>query len=88
MMISLGLISLFSMVMVTLRVAWHELEDDIGDDGDGEGASSSGCCCRRITESGKGDAGADLPAEEELVLPDEGPAAFEEVGEAGAPPPS
>ena len=88
MMISLGLISSFSMVMVTLRVAWHELEDDIGDDEDGEGASSSGCCCRRITESGKGDAGADLPAEEELVLPDEGPAAFEEVGEAGAPPPS
>jgi hypothetical protein len=88
MMISLGLISLFSMVMVTLRVAWHELKDDIGDDEDGEGASSSGCCCRRITESEKGDLGADIPVEEELVLADEGPAAAEEAGEAGAPPPS
>ena len=37
---SLFFISIFSMIMVTLRVAWHELEDDICDEKDEE----AGCC--------------------------------------------
>lgn len=71
MMISLGLISVFSMVMVTLRVACHELKDDIGD-GEDEQTSSSGCCCRRIAEreTGEGDEVVDedlIPEESQEV---------------------
>ena len=64
MMISLGLISVFSMVMVTLRVACHELKDDIGD-GEDEQTSSSGCCCRRIAERETGE--EDEVVDEDLI---------------------
>lgn len=80
MMISLGLISIFSMVMVTLRVAWHELKDDIGDEDD-EQATPTGCCCRRVNESEKGEEG---PLGEDLILSEEGQEVslgFDEEGE-------
>ena len=69
MVLSLVLISVFSMVMVTLRVAWHELKDDIGDE-DSDQASPSGCCCRRIAKSEKEEVA--VLADEDLILSEEG----------------
>ena len=79
MMLSLGLISVFSMVMVTLRVAWHELKDDIGNEDDDQ-MSSSGCCCRRIAESGKKKE-KEVLADEDLILSEEGQEVAIEEGE-------
>lgn len=78
MLLSLGLISVFSMVMVTLRVAWQELKDDIGDEDDDQ-ISSSGCCCRRIAKSEKKE--EEVLADEDLILSEEGQEVAIEEGE-------
>lgn len=49
MFVCLIIIAIFSMVMVSLRVAWHELEDDLGDGEEkGEQTGCHGCgSCRK-----------------------------------------